>query len=71
LGTAANGRPLLRFDGDDDLEGPALVARLARLVAERQPAYEAAADHIVPVDDLTLDETAEVVANLVNLVDES
>jgi shikimate kinase len=67
LGNAVNGRPLLRYDGDDDLEGPALASRLRRLCDERRPAYELAADHAVPVDDLTVDEAAEVVANLVNV----
>jgi shikimate kinase len=67
LGNAADGRPLLRFDGDDDLEGPSLVARLQRLCDEREGAYREAADRILPVDELSVDEAAEVVANLMNV----
>jgi shikimate kinase len=64
LGSGAGGRPLLRFDGDDDGEGPALAERIARLVNQRRPAYEEVAHETVFVDDLDIESAADAVSGL-------
>ena len=55
LARQAGTRPLL--DGD-------LPAKVARLVAERRPAYAAAAHHVIDVDELTAEQTVTALAEL-------
>jgi shikimate kinase len=71
LANAVDGRPLLRFDGDDDLEGPALLDRLQRLSDERRDAYAEAADHTIAVGELTVDQAAAAVADLVTVAEDA
>jgi shikimate kinase len=62
----ASTRPLLANPGSNSpgLNGPDAVQRLSVLLADRQEAYEAAADHIVSTDDVALDEVVKLVEEI-------